>query len=80
MKKRIVLASLALFLGAVIIYFSPFTWSTTEEVFHIGIWKATQEHTNSLAMPAAIGWAAFISGILMLAWEAIHFVRHRQRC
>jgi hypothetical protein len=79
MKKRIVAASLAILLGAVAIYFSPVTWRTTEEVFHVGVWKATQEHANSFALPAAIGWAAFISGTLMLAAEAIHFLRHRRR-
>jgi hypothetical protein len=79
MKNRVIIASIALVLGAVLIRFSPFTLSTTEELFHVGIFSATRENIDSLVLPTAIGWAALFCGMFMLASEVIQFVCQSRR-
>lgn len=78
-KGRIVLASIALVLGAIILRFDTLVWSTTEEAFHIGQFKAMREYTNSLVLPPVIGWAILACGLLMLAGEITRFVRQFRR-
>jgi hypothetical protein len=66
MKLHIILGVALVLLGAAILGYHQFSYKTRDKVLEIGNVSATAEVTKTVDLPPALGWAALVSGILVV--------------
>jgi len=70
--KPILVAGIAmLVIGAAILGYSHFSYTTTEEVLKLGPITATAEKTHTVSLPPIIGWLLVAGGIGAIAFGAL---------
>jgi hypothetical protein len=63
MRNSLVVGVVLILLGAAILGYRQFTYTTNEQVLKIGPIVATQEKEHVFNFPAIIGWALLAAGI-----------------
>ena len=70
--KPILIAGIAmLVIGAAILGYNHFSYTTTEEVLKIGPLTATAEKTHTVSLPPIIGWLLVAGGFGAIAFGAL---------
>jgi hypothetical protein len=63
MKSTFIIAIALIVLGALVLGYDQYTYTTTEEVLKIGPITATAEKTHTVALPAILGWLLIGGGV-----------------
>ena len=70
MKASVILGIALILIGAGILSYRGFSYTSREEVLKIGPLKATAETTKTVPIPALLGWAAIAGGAGVLIFGA----------
>ena len=62
MKTHLIIGIALILIGAAILSYRGFSYTSREEVLKIGPIKATAETTKTVPIPALLGWAAIAGG------------------
>ncbi len=57
-------------IGAAVLGYDHYSYTTTEQVLQIGPITATAEKTHTVSMPPVIGWLLVGGGVCLLAFAA----------
>lgn len=71
MKNSFMPAIAMMVIGAAILGYGHFSYTTTEEVLKIGPLTATAEETHSIALPQILGWLLLGGGACVLIFAAL---------
>ena len=71
MKTILILGVALVVLGAAVLGYDHYTYTTTESVLQIGPITATTERTHTVALPAILGWLLIAGGACALAFAAL---------
>lgn len=71
MKASFIIGIALLVLGAAVIVYQQFSYTTTETVLQVGPVTATAERTHDVALPALLGWILIGGGAVVLAFAAL---------
>jgi len=71
MKTTIIMGIALLAIGAAVLGYDHYSYTTTETVFQLGSIKATAEETHTVALPAILGWLLVGGGICVLGFGAL---------
>jgi len=71
MKTIHVLAIALLVMGAVILGYDHYSYTTTENILQIGPITATAEKTHTVSLPPILGWLLIGGGVCMFAFAAL---------
>jgi hypothetical protein len=63
MKNTVILAVALIAIGAAVLGYDHYSYTTTEQVLKIGPITATAEKTHTVALPAILGWLLIGGGI-----------------
>ena len=66
MKLQTFLGVLLILIGSAMLGYQRFSYNTREKVLEIGNVSATAEVTKNIDFPPILGWAALVSGGLIL--------------
>jgi len=66
MKLHTIVGVTLILLGAATLGYHQFSYKTREKVLEIGTVSATAEVTKTVDVPPIIGWAALVSGVLVV--------------
>jgi hypothetical protein len=66
MKLHVIVGVVIILLGAGTLGYRQFTYKTREKVLEIGTVSATAEVTKTVDLPPILGWAAVVSGVLIV--------------
>jgi hypothetical protein len=70
--KPVIIAGIAmLVIGAAVLGYSHFSYTTTEEVLKVGPITATADKTHTVSLPPIIGWLLVAGGIGAIAFGAL---------
>lgn len=69
--KAILISGIALIvMGAAILAFDHYSYTTTDKILQIGPLTATAEQTHTVSLPPILGWLLVGGGVCMLAFGA----------
>ncbi len=71
MKKMLMPAIAMMLIGAAILGYGHYSYTTTEEVLKIGLITATAEETHTVALPQLLGWLLLGGGACVLVFAAL---------
>lgn len=71
MKSLIILGVALVIIGAAVLGYGSFEYTTQEKVLDIGPITATAERTKSVTLPPILGWALVAGGASLLAFGAM---------
>lgn len=71
MKTILVIGAALVLLGAAVLGFDHYSYTTTESVLQIGPITATAERTHTVALPAILGWLLIAGGVGALVFVAL---------
>lgn len=71
MKTNLILGIALIVMGAAVLGYDHYSYTTTEQVLKIGPITATAEKTHTVALPAILGWLLVGGGIFVLAFGAL---------
>jgi hypothetical protein len=71
MKNTLVIGIALVLIGAAVLGYDHYTYTTTETVLQIGSLKATAEKTHTVALPAILGWLLVGGGLCVVAFGAM---------
>ena len=71
MKPISIVGIAMLIIGAALLGYTHFSYTTTEEVLKIGPLTATAEKTHTVPLPPIIGWLLVAGGIGAIAFGAL---------
>jgi hypothetical protein len=71
MKSMLVAGVAMIVLGAAVLGYDHYSYTTTETVLQIGTLKATAEETHTIALPAVLGWLLIAGGACVLGFAAL---------
>ena len=71
MKNIFFVAIAMVVLGAAVLGYEQYTYTTTEQVLKIGPITATAEKTHTVALPAILGWILVGGGICVFVFGAM---------
>ncbi len=72
MIKTTLVTGIALIaIGAAVLGFDHYNYTTTDEVLKIGPITATAEQTHTVWLPAALGWGLMAAGVAVFAFAAL---------
>jgi hypothetical protein len=66
MKLHVIVGVVIILLGAGTLGYRQFTYKTREKVLEIGTVSATAEVMKTVDLPPILGWAAIVSGLLIV--------------
>ncbi len=66
MKLHVIFGAALVLFGAATLGYRQFTYKTREKVLEIGTVSATAEVTKTVDFPPILGWAAIVSGVLIV--------------
>jgi hypothetical protein len=67
MKTSVIVGALLIVLGVAGLVYKNFSYESEETIAQIGDLKATAETEKNVPIPAALGIAAIIAGVLVIA-------------
>jgi hypothetical protein len=71
MKTLLVIGAALVALGAAVLGFEHYSYTTTESVLQLGPITATAERTHTVALPAILGWLLIAGGVCTLVVAAL---------
>jgi len=71
MKNTLFVAIAMVVLGAAVLGYEQYTYTTTEQVLKLGPITATAEKTHTVALPAILGWILIGGGICVFVYSAL---------
>jgi len=71
MKASLIIGIALLVLGAAVIVYQQFSYTTTETVLQVGPVTATAERSHDVALPPLLGWILIGGGAAVLAFAAL---------
>ena len=70
MKATLILGIALMVIGAAVLGYDHYSYTTTEQVLHIGPLSATAERTHTVFLPPIIGWLLIGGGVCALIFGA----------
>lgn len=71
MKPILILGVALVIMGAAVLGYDHYTYTTKENVLQIGPITATAERTHTVALPPILGWLLLGGGVCVLAFGAL---------
>lgn len=71
MKPTILIGLALIVLGAAVLGYDHYSYTTTEQVLQIGPITATAEQTHTVSLPPLLGWLLIGGGAAVLAFAAL---------
>jgi hypothetical protein len=71
MKSILVLGVALIVIGAAVLGYDHYSYTTTENILQIGPITATAERTHTVSLPPIIGWLLIGGGACVLAFAAL---------
>ena len=71
MRTTVLIGIALIVMGAAVLGYDHYSYTTTETVFQLGSIKATAEETHTVALPAILGWLLVGGGICVLGFGAL---------
>jgi hypothetical protein len=71
MKTIVILGVALIVIGAAVLGYDHYSYTTTENILQIGPITATAERTHTVALPPVIGWLLIGGGACVLAFAAL---------
>jgi hypothetical protein len=71
MRTIPVLSVVLILIGAAVLGFDHYNYTTTESFLHIGSLNATTEVSHTIQLPPMIGWLLIACGACVLAFAAL---------
>jgi hypothetical protein len=71
MKNILILGVALIVIGAAVLGYDHYTYTTTENILQIGPITATAERTHTVSLPPIIGWLLIGGGAFALAFAAL---------
>jgi hypothetical protein len=71
MKTILILGVALIVMGAAVLGYDHYNYTTKENILHIGPITATAERTHTVTLPPIIGWLLIGGGVCALAFAAL---------
>ena len=71
MKSSLILGIVLMVIGAAVLGYDHYSYTTTENVLQIGPITATAERTHTVSLPPIIGWVLIGAGACVLAFAVL---------
>ena len=71
MKSILILGVALIVIGAAVLGYDHYSYTTTENILRIGPITATAERTHTVSLPPIIGWLLIGGGACALAFAAL---------
>lgn len=71
MKSTLIAGIVLIALGAAVLAWDHYTYTTTETILQVGPVTATAEQTHSVSLPPILGWLLIAGGACALAFVAV---------
>jgi hypothetical protein len=71
MKTSLILGVALIVMGAAVLGYEHYSYTTTENILQIGPITATAERTHTVSLPPIIGWLLIGGGACALAFAAL---------
>lgn len=71
MKTILAIGVALIVMGAAVLGYDHYSYTTTEKVLQIGPLTATAERTHTVALPPILGWLLIAGGACALAFAAL---------
>ena len=71
MKATLILGVALIVMGAAILGYNHYSYTTTEKVLQIGPLSATAERTHTVSLPPILGWLLIGGGACALIFNAL---------
>jgi hypothetical protein len=71
MKSILILGVALIVIGAAVLGYDHYSYTTTENILQIGPITATAERTHTVSLPPIIGWLLIGGGACVLAFAAL---------
>ena len=71
MKATLILGIALIVMGAAVLGYDHYSYTTTEKVLQIGPLSATAEKTHTVSLPPILGWLLVAGGACALIFGAI---------
>jgi len=68
MKTTFILGVALIAIGAAVLGYDHYSYTTTENILQIGPITATAERTHTVALPPIVGWLLLVGGACVLAF------------
>jgi len=68
MKTSLILGIILIVMGAAVLGYDHYSYTTTEEVLKIGPLTATAEETHTVSLPPVLGWLLVAAGAAALVF------------
>lgn len=78
MNSKIIWGSIIMVIGALLVRYSQFTYTTQDQVFQAGPITTSTEHVNTLTFSPALGWTLLLGGGILLIAELLRMVAHTE--
>ena len=70
MKAILILGVALIVMGAAVLAYDHYSYTTTEKILQIGPLTATAERTHTVSLPPILGWLLIGSGVCALIFGA----------
>ncbi len=70
MKTILILGVALIAIGAAVLAFDQYSYTTKENVLQVGPLKATVDETHTVTLPPAVGWVLIGGGVCLLVLAA----------
>jgi len=70
MKTVIILGVVLIVIGAAVLGYDHYSYTTTENILQFGPLTATAERTHTVSLPPIIGWLLIVGGACVLIFGA----------
>ena len=71
MKTTLIIGIALLVIGAAVLGYDHYSYTTTENILQIGPIAATAERTHTVSLPPIFGWLLFGGGVCVLAFAVM---------
>jgi hypothetical protein len=71
MKSTLIIGIALIVMGAAVLAYDHYTYTTTEKILQIGPITATAERQHTVTLPPIIGWLLVGGGACVLAFAAL---------
>ncbi len=71
MRSALIIGILLIALGAALLGYQQYTYTTREQVLQIGPVTATAERSHTVAFPPALGWLLVGGGVCLVVFAVI---------
>jgi len=71
MKTILILAVALIVIGAAVLGYDHYSYTTKENILQVGPITATADRTHTVSLPPIIGWLLIGGGVCVLAFNAL---------